>query len=546
MNFKSPKYFLYYSSLTIVVVFLAGLFVGKNEYFSIVKMRDATPAWLMNAARSAQVNYILATQGEQAVISARLNIQNTPSNFREKKIKILESSVLPLNLEFIPLSIDGKFPAAAGAITSIEGSVVIMDRLGGFYRYHKGDITKIISPKIPNNINKFILESDAPLSSDTLRTHSIAYSKNHRKIFVSYERYLPSTKSYKFVISTASFDAISFSINGAWSDVFLGETRNTINGQSGGGKLLTQNDLLYFSIGDYGPYEDAKAYDLTSSFGKIYKYDLNSHAVKMLSYGHRNTQGLVFTDKNELINVEQGPQGGDEINIIIEGANYGWPYVTDGTDYGSYKWSLRKNIDKLAPKRALFSWVPSIAADTIIQIGAFHANWRSDLLVGSLKSQSLYRIKYNENRVIFVEPIWIGHRIRDLLEFDGFLYLYTDDALLIKIRPDEIRYKNDLKSSLAGYYQDANLAKCVMCHHFGETTPTHTAPSLSGLIGRDIGSDGIFAYSSALKSKKSKWDKENLTNYLRNPALFAPGTTMPNPGLSDSEINKIIDKLSKT
>jgi cytochrome c2 len=85
----------------------------------------------------------------------------------------------------------------------------------------------------------------------------------------------------------------------------------------------------------------------------------------------------------------------------------------------------------------------------------------------------------------------------------------------------------------------------MVCHHFGETNPTHSAPSLSGVIGKKIASDVNFNYSPELSSKKGIWTQESLTEYLRDPTAFAKGTAMPRLNLDDNEISKIIAKLSK-
>ena len=78
--------------------------------------------------------------------------------------------------------------------------------------------------------------------------------------------------------------------------------------------------------------------DLNSKMGKILEINLNTQTVKMVSRGHRNPEGLIVTKSGALLSAEHGPAGGDELNVIVEGANYGWPIVTLGTEYGSYGW----------------------------------------------------------------------------------------------------------------------------------------------------------------------------------------------------------------
>ena len=518
-----------------ITFFIGGAYIGNNGLLSYDHIKESIPPILKDTARNIQQQLIIFIKGENSYIQLKLNSQFTQTNLLEKNTKIIQSSLLPLKLDFIPLVWNGLYPTVAGGITAINGKVMVMDRLGNLYKHDKDQLIKIKTPPLPNNIDIFIRKSTVPLDSDSLRTHSIAYDEAGHKIFVSYEKYLPKSNEYQYALSAIAFDDVKFQTHGEWHTVFEGADRLGLNGQAGGGKLLAVGNMLYFSVGDYEP----------DSTGKIYSYNLKSKEIKLKSHGHRNTQGLAMTANQELINVEQGPQGGDEINRIVDGGNYGWPYVTYGTDYGSYKQKSSKDINNLHPIEPLFSWVPSIAASSITQITSFHKSWKSDLLVGSLKAQSLYRLKYKENRIIFCEPIWIGHRIRDILELGQSIYLLTDDGFLIKVTPDELALSLDQKSKLAGIYQDSNLSKCMACHHFGETNPTHSAPSLSGIIGKKIGSDVNFNYSSELSSKKGVWTQESLKEYLRDPTAFAKGTVMPRLNLDDNEISKIIAKLSK-
>ena len=82
----------------------------------------------------------------------------------------------------------------------------------------------------------------------------------------------------------------------------------------------------------------------------------------------------------------------------------------------------------------VFAWIPSIAATQVIQVNGFEKQWNGDLLIGSLAGQSLYHVRLAENRVLFVEPIPIGARIRDLAQVGETFYLLIDDGSLIEVR----------------------------------------------------------------------------------------------------------------
>ena len=86
----------------------------------------------------------------------------------------------------------------------------------------------------------------------------------------------------------------------------------------------------------------------------------------------------------------------------------------------------------------LFAWVPSIAVSQLIEVNNFHERWNGDLLVGSLKASSLYRLRLEAGRVLYSEPIWIGQRIRDITETtNGIIVLWTDDTQLLFVTVDK-------------------------------------------------------------------------------------------------------------
>jgi cytochrome c2 len=178
----------------------------------------------------------------------------------------------------------------------------------------------------------------------------------------------------------------------------------------------------------------------------------------------------------------------------------------------------------------LFAWVPSIAPTNVIEVKSFDRRWNGDLLVGSLKAMSLFRFRRTEGRVLYAEPIWIGQRIRDLAQLrDGTIVLWTDDSDLLFLSVDGKELSRNERPAIR-VSQDLNNA-CMYCHHFGPTSPSDFAPSLTDLFGREIASDN-FRYSAGLRAKQGTWTEEALREFLRDPSGFAEGTVMPNLGLS--------------
>jgi hypothetical protein len=189
----------------------------------------------------------------------------------------------------------------------------------------------------------------------------------------------------------------------------------------------------------------------TNLFGSIVKVDLNSLKSNKISVGHRAPQGLFYDrERNILFETEHGPRGGDELNIIKNGKDYGWPFVTFGRTYvdepsdlqiGSSKKRLTNTHDGYEPP--IFSWTPSIGVSNLISISkksVFSKYWSQDLIVSTLKDNSLHRLKLNKNNsILYDERIEIGLRIRDIAAVDEGIILSTDFGHIIVISPTSIK-----------------------------------------------------------------------------------------------------------
>jgi cytochrome c2 len=175
----------------------------------------------------------------------------------------------------------------------------------------------------------------------------------------------------------------------------------------------------------------------------------------------------------------------------------------------------------------VYAWLPSIGVSNLIGIEQdLFPVWRGDLLVSSLVSRSLWRMRLHEGHVILAERIETPRRIRDVLEAkDGRILLWTDDATLDVIEP---------ATGTGRELAFANL--CSGCHKTENGTSHGLGPDLWGVVGRPIASArGYEEYSPALRRHSGRWTEAELDEFLTSPQAYSPGTTMGFPGISDAE-----------
>ncbi|QDO95535.1 PQQ-dependent sugar dehydrogenase [Formosa sediminum] len=227
-------------------------------------------------------------------------------------------------------------------------------------------------------------------------------------------------------------------------------TPNYTSGDHFGSRILfDQNNYLYFSIGERGQ-RDKNPQDITRDGGKIYRLHddgsipsdnpfVNTPKAKkaIYTYGHRNPQGMILNpETNTIWAHEHGPKGGDEINIISKGKNYGWPVVTFGINY--WGTSISDFTEKKGMASPIHHWTPSIAPSGMCYVTSNkYSGWKGNILVGSLKFQYLNRCIIKNNSVIKEERILedIG-RVRAVVQGpDEFIYVGIENVGIVKIIP---------------------------------------------------------------------------------------------------------------
>ena len=243
------------------------------------------------------------------------------------------------------------------------------------------------------------------------------------------------------------------------SDTALTEVKVIFRQQGPGGgnnhgcRIVQAPDKnLFVTLGDhFGPRDEAQ--NLAVDNGKIVRIGPDGEIPKdnpfvgkegarpeIWSYGHRNPQGLAFNPiDGKLWEQEHGPQGGDEINIIEKGKNYGWPVIGYGVDYGGAK--IHESTHKAGMEQPVWHWTPSIAPSGMsFYTGDLYPGWKGSLVNGALKFQLLARLELKGDTVVKEERLLQGlnERIRDVRQGpDGFLYVLTeeDQGALLRIEP---------------------------------------------------------------------------------------------------------------
>lgn len=224
--------------------------------------------------------------------------------------------------------------------------------------------------------------------------------------------------------------------------VFRMEPKST-GGRHFGSRLVFDDDgHLFVTLGDRG--NRGRAQDLADHAGTVIRvfedggvppdnpFVGNPNALpEIFSIGNRNLQGAVLHPlTGALWTHEHGPQGGDEVNIIRAGKNYGWPVITYGVNYGIGT-AIGEGTHKAGMEQPLHYWVPSIAPSGMaFYTGEHFPQWQGNLFVGSLKFEQLVRLELDGERVVHEERMLTDElgRIRDVRQGpDGYLYLLTDD-----------------------------------------------------------------------------------------------------------------------
>jgi glucose/arabinose dehydrogenase len=237
-----------------------------------------------------------------------------------------------------------------------------------------------------------------------------------------------------------------------WQDLLVTDAATGTRRHFGSRIAFDDQGHVFFGVGDRGVRENAQ--NTGNHAGSIMRLDLDGSVPadnpfvgdakvrdEIWSFGHRNPQGLLFDSPTQrLWEIEHGPRGGDEINLILEGRNYGWPVVSHGKEYWG-PLAVGEATSKPGMEDPRKVYIPSIAPGSLLLYrGEAFPEWRGDLFSGALKLQHLNRISLSaDGQAIAEERLLedLGERIRALAESpEGWIYFSTDSGRIMRLRPD--------------------------------------------------------------------------------------------------------------
>ncbi len=236
-----------------------------------------------------------------------------------------------------------------------------------------------------------------------------------------------------------------------WQDLLVTRSSSDTSRHFGSRIAFDSAGRLFFTVGDRGVRPNGQ--DLSTHAGAVLRVNLDGSVppdnpfvgrsgvlAEIWSYGHRNPQGIAYDEQTgRLWIIEHGPRGGDEINLVAPGRNYGWPVISYGKEYWG-PLAVGEGTEKAGMENPVKVYIPSIApASLLLYSGKAFPGWRGNLLSGALKLTHLNRVVIDEQGKAVAEERLLeelGERIRALAESpEGWLYLSTDSGRILRLRP---------------------------------------------------------------------------------------------------------------
>ncbi|MCL6217744.1 PQQ-dependent sugar dehydrogenase [Zunongwangia pacifica] len=330
---------------------------------------------------------------------------------------VVEGIAIPWGIDFLP-----------------DQSMLITDKSGDIYHFKDGKKQKL------SNVPEVYVRGQGGLLDIAVHPDY----KNNGWIYFTYASPKGKGEGGNTAIARAKINGNQL----ANIEVLYKAAPNTTKGQHFGSRIAFDKDgYLYFSAGERGA-RDENPQDITRDNGKVYRLNDDGSIPQdnpfvgkenakeaIYSYGHRNPQGMILNPETGEIWVhEHGPQGGDEINVVKAGANYGWPIVTYGENYDGTP--ITEERSRTEFENPIFYWLPSIAPSGFAYITSEkYPDLKGNLLAGSLKFQYLEHLVLDGKKINKREKLVekVG-RVREVVEGpDGNIYLGVEGKGVLKL-----------------------------------------------------------------------------------------------------------------
>jgi cytochrome c2 len=549
---------------------------GKIAVYFITSIIFAFALFLTGAVLSESGSNVISIVAKKIV-----KIIKGPEKFAGKTI---ETTLLNIEVNKV-LQVPESIHPQGGGLGSFKDELILLTNDGIFY-VSDGDKVEQLSLTAPyNGFNEYketvATRKAAGKSVNELNIHRLRYNAvrvvsndSSTKLLVSYVEWSGVLNCYRNVISGALLDKKLRSLKDlpshvAWERIYdsnpclpIGVDDADIHGHMSGGKIAEIGDSkIVIGNGDFEwdgvslpispdpKSQVAISQDDRYDYGKVLSVNWVTGERRIISSGNRNMQGIAVGSDGAIWTSEHGPRGGDKINKHELGNNFGWPSRTYGTQYNLSPWPNAVpygRMDDFDPP--VFAFVPSVAASDLVVLEGFDESWDKDLIVGSLKAASIYRVRIERGRGVYAEPIFIGYRIRSVLQYKKtYLVLWTDDNKLIFLKvvkggSSVARLFEKLEASSfdapSRMRVKSALESCLQCHSFDEGN-NQSAPSLAGIVGRKIGTTGFKGYSDGLRSSAESWTERNFVSFVLSPQSFSSGSSMPRMSLDEVTIREL-------
>lgn len=347
------------------------------------------------------------------------NTINTPEEQEVTATLVVDDLTIPWGMTWLP-----------------DGSMLILEKAGQIYRIQDGNRSEISNVPVVYNRGQGGL-MDIELHPD--------YA-NNGWLYLSFASEDGDDKGGNTQIVRAKLEGNAL----AQIETLYKATPNTTKGQHFGSRLEFDRDgYLYFTVGDRGN-RDVNPQDITRDNGKVYRIQDDGRIPEdnpfvgqanakeaIFTYGNRNPQGMaIHPDTGKIWIHEHGPRGGDEINVVEKGTNYGWPVITYGINYSGTP--ITDITHKEGMAQPMHYWDPSIAPSGMAFISSDnYPSWKGDLLVGSLSFQYLEKLELDGESVVSRDKLLDGiGRVRNVRQGpDGFIYVAVEGKGIYRLDP---------------------------------------------------------------------------------------------------------------